>query len=62
MQPTSLHKAKLHYIERVQMDHEHPNLKLYVFLHEDYSHAAYLSAMKRWSNSRLLSKFRRPEQ
>ena len=36
MQPTSLYKAKLHYIECVQMDHEHPSLKLYVTLHEDY--------------------------
>ena len=45
-------------MERVQMDHEHPSLRLYVTLHEEYSHAAYLSAMKCWSNRRLLSRFR----
>ena len=55
-------QAKLHYIERVQMDHEHPSLKWYVNLHEEYSYAAYLSDMKccltgGWP--KLLSKFRR---
>ena len=29
-------QAQLHYIERVQMDHEHPSLKLYVPLHEEW--------------------------
>ena len=51
-------QAKLHYIERVQMDHEHPSLKTYVTLHEEYSYAAYLSVMKCCSNRRLLSRFR----
>ena len=48
-------QAKLHHIERVQMDHEHPNLKLYVTLHEEYGYAAYFPDMKCWSNRRLLS-------
>ena len=51
-------QGKLHYIDRVRMDHEHPSLKLYVTLHDEYSYAAYLSAMKCWSNRRLLSRFR----
>ena len=51
-------QGELHYMERVQMDHEHPSLKLYVTLHDEYSYAAYLSAMKCWSNRRLLSRFR----
>ena len=29
-------QAKLHYIERVLMDYEHPSPKLYVTLHEEH--------------------------
>lgn len=31
--------------KRVQTDHEHPSLKLFVTLREEYTYAAYLSAM-----------------
>ena len=56
--PQVIAQGKLHFIECVQMDHEHPSLKLYVTLHDEYNYAAYLSAMKCWSNRRLLSRFR----
>ena len=40
------------------MDVEHPSLKTYITLHEEYNYAAYVSDVKCWLNRRLLSRFR----